>query len=178
MESLSELDYLVLYTKLSSCLWAHKSGRAGSTDRSTGLLVGRARLSRTAGRWGPMVTHVSHQNLCRIDLKARSPVAAPGPDYIRPPHGPGACHTCFSKENQVHNYMHPRIKFHAYSWHKWTTETISRQEKGRLSEFTLNPGKRRLQTSQAVDWGLRTPSTSNIFKTTSSHLPLSEQHCL
>jgi hypothetical protein len=37
-----------LYTKLSSCLWAHKSGRAGSTDRSAGLLVGRARLSGTA----------------------------------------------------------------------------------------------------------------------------------
>jgi hypothetical protein len=25
------------------------------------------------------------------------------------------CHTCFSKENQVHNYMHAKIKFHAYS---------------------------------------------------------------
>jgi hypothetical protein len=48
MESLSELDYLVLFTKLSSCLWAHKSGRAGSTDRLVGLLVGRARLSGTA----------------------------------------------------------------------------------------------------------------------------------
>jgi hypothetical protein len=47
MESLSELDYLVLYTKLSSCLWAHKSGRAGSTDRSAGLLVGQACLSGT-----------------------------------------------------------------------------------------------------------------------------------
>jgi hypothetical protein len=48
MESLSELDYLVLYTKLSSYLWAHKSGRAGFTDRSTGLLVGQACLSGTA----------------------------------------------------------------------------------------------------------------------------------
>jgi hypothetical protein len=48
MESLSELDYLVLYTKLSLCLWTHKSGRAGSTDKSAGLLVGRARLSGTA----------------------------------------------------------------------------------------------------------------------------------
>jgi hypothetical protein len=48
VESLSELDYLVLYTKLTSCLWAHKSGRAGSTDRSVGLMVGRARLSGTA----------------------------------------------------------------------------------------------------------------------------------
>jgi hypothetical protein len=48
MESLSELDYLVLYTKLSSRLWAHKSGRTGSTDKSVGLLVGPAHLSGTA----------------------------------------------------------------------------------------------------------------------------------
>jgi hypothetical protein len=60
MESLFELDYLVLYTKLSSRLWAHKSGRAGSTDRSAGLLVGQTHLSGTAetlvGRdmWVPM----------------------------------------------------------------------------------------------------------------------------
>jgi hypothetical protein len=25
------------------------------------------------------------------------------------------CHTRFSEENQVQNYMHARIKFHAYS---------------------------------------------------------------
>jgi hypothetical protein len=48
MESLSELDYLVLYSKLSSCPWAHTSGQAGSTDRSAGRLVGRACLSGTA----------------------------------------------------------------------------------------------------------------------------------
>jgi hypothetical protein len=48
MEGLSELDYLVLYTKLSSRLCAHKTGRAGSTDRSAGLLVCRSRLSGTA----------------------------------------------------------------------------------------------------------------------------------
>jgi hypothetical protein len=48
MKSLSELDYLVLYTKLSSCLCAHMSGRAGSKDRSVGLLVGQARLSGMA----------------------------------------------------------------------------------------------------------------------------------
>jgi hypothetical protein len=29
--------------------------------------------------------------------------------------------------------------------------------------FTLNPGNEGHKTSQAVDWGLRTPSTSNIF---------------
>jgi hypothetical protein len=72
MESLSKLDYLVLYTKLSSCLWAHKSGRAGSTDRSAGLLVGRARLSGMAetlvggDQWVPM----SHMFLWGDCLKA------------------------------------------------------------------------------------------------------------
>jgi hypothetical protein len=30
----------------------------------------------------------------------------------------GPCHTYFSKENQVQTYMHARINFHAYSWHK------------------------------------------------------------
>jgi hypothetical protein len=64
MESLSELDCLVLYTKLSSCPWAHMSGRAGPTNRSAGLLVGRARLPGTAETlvggdpWVPM----SHNN--------------------------------------------------------------------------------------------------------------------
>jgi hypothetical protein len=66
MESLSELDCLVLYTKLSSCLWAHMSGRAGSTDRLAGLLVGRARLSGTAETlvggdpWVPMSVSRHH----------------------------------------------------------------------------------------------------------------------
>jgi hypothetical protein len=66
MESLSELDYLVLYTKMSLCLWAHKSGRAGSTDRSAGLLVGQTRLSGTAETlvggdpWVPM-SHNGHR---------------------------------------------------------------------------------------------------------------------
>jgi hypothetical protein len=32
-------------------------------------------------------------------------------------------------------------------------------EKRRLSEFTLNPGNEDHKTSQAVDLGLRTPST-------------------
>jgi hypothetical protein len=48
MEGLSEPDCLVLYSKLSSCPWAHMSGRGGPTDRSADLLVGRARLSGTA----------------------------------------------------------------------------------------------------------------------------------
>jgi hypothetical protein len=50
------------------------------------------------------------------------------------------CHTCFSKENQVQAYMHARIKFHAYSWHKWITETISRKKKGDYQSITLYPG--------------------------------------
>jgi hypothetical protein len=59
-KSLSELEYLVLHTKLSSCSWAYMSGRARTTDRSAGLLVGRAHLSGTVetlvGRdpWVPM----------------------------------------------------------------------------------------------------------------------------
>jgi hypothetical protein len=63
MESLSELDYLVLYTKLSSCLWADKSGRSGSTNRSTGLLVGRAHLSGMAETLvgGDPWVHMSHK---------------------------------------------------------------------------------------------------------------------
>jgi hypothetical protein len=37
-----------------------------------------------------------------------------------------------------------------------------------LSEIYALSWKRRLQTPQAVDWGLRTPRTSNIFKAASS----------
>jgi hypothetical protein len=41
----------------------------------------------------------------------------------------GACHTRFSKENQVHTYMHARIKFHAYGDIKVNAETVSRKKK-------------------------------------------------
>jgi hypothetical protein len=73
------------------------------------------------------------------------------------------CHTRLSEENQVHTYMHARIKFHAYSDIKVNTETVSRKKKKDLSEIYAESWKRRHQTSQAIDWGLRTPSTSNIF---------------
>jgi hypothetical protein len=69
MKSLSKLDYLVLYTKLYSCLWAHKLGQAGSTNRSAGLLVGRACLSEQRRPWSvetrgyPCLT--SPQSTCR-----------------------------------------------------------------------------------------------------------------
>jgi hypothetical protein len=44
--------------------FGHMLGRAGSTDRSADLLVGRARLTGTTealvgGEWGPRGTHVS-----------------------------------------------------------------------------------------------------------------------
>jgi hypothetical protein len=47
--------------------------------------------------------------------------------------------------------MHDRIKFHAYSDIKVYTETVSR-EKEILSEIYAESWKRRLQTSQAIDW--------------------------
>jgi hypothetical protein len=50
------------------------------------------------------------------------------------------CHTRLSEENQVHTYMHARIKFHAYSDIKVYTETVSRMKKGDYQRFTLNPG--------------------------------------
>jgi hypothetical protein len=49
--------------------------------------------------------------------------------------------------------MHARIKFYAYSDIKVNTETVSHKKKEDYQRFTL----------RAVDWGLRTPNTSNIF---------------
>jgi hypothetical protein len=43
------------------------------------------------------------------------------------------------------------------------TETVSRKKKKDYQRFTLNPGNEDHKTSQTVDWGLRTPSNSNIF---------------
>jgi hypothetical protein len=54
-------------------------------------------------------------------------------------HG-SSCHTRLSEENQVHTYMHARIKFHAYSDIKVNTETVSRVKKKDYQRFTLNPG--------------------------------------
>jgi hypothetical protein len=48
-------------------------------------------------------------------------------------------HTRLSEGNQVQTYMHARIKFRAYSWHKWITETISRKKKGDYQSITLYP---------------------------------------
>jgi hypothetical protein len=54
--------------------------------------------------------------------------------------GLASYHTRLSEENQVHNYMHARIKFHAYSDIKVNTETVSRKKKKNYQRFTLNPG--------------------------------------
>jgi hypothetical protein len=43
------------------------------------------------------------------------------------------------------------------------TETVSRKKKRDYQRFTLNPGNEDHKTSQAVNWGLRTPSTNDIF---------------
>jgi hypothetical protein len=45
--ALNYLECLDLHSKMSSCPWAHMSGRGGPTDRSVGLLVGRVRLLGT-----------------------------------------------------------------------------------------------------------------------------------
>jgi hypothetical protein len=71
------------------------------------------------------------------------------------------CHTWFSKENQVQTYMHARIYFHAYSWHKWITETISRKKKGDYQSFTLNLGNEDTKLHRQSTGGLRMPGTSN-----------------
>jgi hypothetical protein len=40
----------------------------------------------------------------------------------------------------VHNYMHDRIKFQAYSDINVNTEIVSRKKKKDYQRFTLNPG--------------------------------------
>jgi hypothetical protein len=46
----------------------------------------------------------------------------------------------FSNENQVHNYMHARIKFHAYCDIKVYTEIVSRMKEKDCQSITLYPG--------------------------------------
>jgi hypothetical protein len=77
----------------------------------------------------------------------------------------------FSKENQVQTYMHATIKFHAYSWHKWITETISRKKKGDYQRFTLNPGNEGTKLHKQSTGGcvhLEPATSSQDFKVASS----------
>jgi hypothetical protein len=64
----------------------------------------------------------------------------------------GICHTCISKENQLHNYMYVRIYFHTYSGIKVNTEIVSRKKKGDYQSFTLNPRNEGTEHLQAADW--------------------------
>jgi hypothetical protein len=76
------------------------------------------------------------------------------------------CHTSFFKENQVHNYMHARIKFHAYSWQKWITVQYH-VRKGRLSEFTLNLGNGGSKHHRQSTGGCVRLALHNIFTSSS-----------
>jgi hypothetical protein len=71
---------------------------------------------------------------CLLPARPGSPRAAGGRGGRR------HCHTRLSEENQVHNYMHARIKFHAHSDIKVNTKTVSRKKKKDHQRFTLNPG--------------------------------------
>jgi hypothetical protein len=84
---------------------------------------------------------------------------------------PHSCHSRFSEENQVHTYMHARIKFHAYSDIKVYTETVSRKKKEDYQRFTLNPGNKGSKHHRQSTGGCvrLTPATSSQdFKATSS----------
>jgi hypothetical protein len=50
----------------------------------------------------------------RAKLEALQKARAKKTTHTLEPFAEQDCHTCFSKEKQVHNYMHAKIKFHAY----------------------------------------------------------------
>jgi hypothetical protein len=81
------------------------------------------------------------------------------------------CHTRLSEENQVHNYMHARIKFHAYSDIKVNTETVSRKKKKDYQRFTLYPGNEGSKLHRRST-GVAYASTSNTFTRLPSSLLL------
>jgi hypothetical protein len=87
---------------------------------------------------------------------------------------PGACHTYFSKENQVQTYMHARINFHAYSWHMWITQTISHKKKGDYQSITLNPGNEGTKLhKQSTEGCVRLAPATSSTRLQSSFLLLS-----
>jgi hypothetical protein len=63
----------------------------------------------------------------------------------------------------VQTYMHTRINFHAYSWHKWITETISHKKKGDYQRFMLNHGNEgtKLHRQSTGDYVRLEPATSS-----------------
>jgi hypothetical protein len=75
--------------------------------------------------------HFSFFSACKASKLSASP---------RPNTRPRGCHNRLSEENQVHTYMHGRIKFHAYSDIKVYTKIVSRKKKKDYQRFTLNAG--------------------------------------
>ena len=77
----------------------------------------------------------------------------------------------------MHNYMYARIKFHTYrDIINEQSVTVSRKRETktikRLSELYSLSWKWKLQTSQAIDWGLRTPRTQHHLQNTPQQLSL------
>jgi hypothetical protein len=84
---------------------------------------------------------------------------------------PHHCHTGLSEGNQVHTYMHARIKFHAYSDIKVNTETVSHKKKKDYQRFTLNPGNEGSKHHRQSTGGcvrLAPATTSQVFRVASS----------
>jgi hypothetical protein len=82
----------------------------------------------------------------------------------------------FRKTNQVHAYMHARIKFHAYSRHKLITVTVSRKEHKQnllfYQSYTTQSWKQRRQHHKQSTGGyVRLASSSS----TASHLASEQQ---
>jgi hypothetical protein len=68
----------------------------------------------------------------------------------------------FPKKTKCNPICMPGSSFMHIVTYKWIQKQYT-YENGRLSEIYALSWKRRHQTSQAVDWGLHTPSSNNIF---------------
>jgi hypothetical protein len=86
-----------------------------------------------------------------------------------PPTLVGTCHTCFFEENQVHDYMYARIKsFIHIVTYNWIQKQYHVGKREIIRYLRLIPWNEASKHPRAVDWGLCTPSTSNIFIAASS----------
>jgi hypothetical protein len=84
-------------------------------QKLTGCMAALNRFISKLGERGlPFFKLLKHQKKFVWTPKADQALAQLK-DFISKPPVLMACHTCFSKENQVQTYMHARIKFHAYS---------------------------------------------------------------
>jgi hypothetical protein len=129
----AQLKFLEKHTvKVGLTSWnaARSRSRAPPVRRAPCLLGPAPRAApRRLCRPGPTASrHEPPISLCVGILGTRAASSCPVPRRTRPelPHSPsrvppaerahrGPCHTCFSKENHVQNYMHARVKFHVHS---------------------------------------------------------------